>query len=78
MLPTTKILILEDEEILAENLKSFLSRRSPHVRIAGDVITAIEVLQDFTPTPCATRLRLLGMDGLQTCARILRRKPVAF
>ena len=52
MLSTTKILIVEDEDILAENLKSYLSRRSPNVRVAADAITAIEVLKDFTQTLC--------------------------
>ena len=74
MLPTTKILILEDEEILAENLKSFLNRYSPNVRIAADAITALEVLQDFTPDLVLLDYGLPGMDGLQTYARILHRR----
>ena len=74
MLSTTKILIVEDEDILAENLKSFLSRRSPNVRIAADAITAIEVLQDFTPDLVLLDYGLPGMDGLQTYARILHRR----
>jgi DNA-binding response OmpR family regulator len=74
MLPTTKILILEDEEILAENLKSFLNRRSPNVKIASDAISAIEVMQDFVPDLVLLDYGLPGMDGLQTYARILHRK----
>jgi DNA-binding response OmpR family regulator len=74
MLPNTKILIVEDEDILAENLKSFLTRRSPNVKIAGDAITAIEVLQDFTPDLVLLDYGLPGMDGLQAYARILHRR----
>lgn len=74
MSPNTKILIVEDENILAENLKSFLNRRSPNVKIAGDAITAIEVLQDFTPDLVLLDYGLPGMDGLQTYARILHRR----
>jgi len=74
MSPTTKILIVEDEDILAQNLKSFLNRRSPNVRIACDAITAIEVLQDFAPDLVLLDYGLPGMDGLQTYARILRRR----
>lgn len=74
MLPTTKILIVEDEDILAENLKSFLNRRSPNVRIASDAITAIEILQEFTPDLVLLDYGLPGMDGLQAYARVLRRR----
>ena len=74
MLPTTKIFIVEDEAILAENLKSFLSRRSPNVRIASNAITAIEAMQDFTPDLVLLDYGLPGMDGLQTYARILHRR----
>jgi DNA-binding response OmpR family regulator len=74
MLPTTKILIVEDEDILAENLKSFLNRRSPNVRIAADAISAVEILQDFTPDVVLLDYGLPGMDGLQAYARVLRRR----
>ncbi len=74
MLPNTKILIVEDEDILAENLKSFLNRRSPNVRIAGNAISAIEIMQDFTPDLVLLDYGLPGMDGLQTYARILHRR----
>lgn len=74
MSPNTKILIVEDEDILAENLKSFLNRRSPNVRIAGDALSAIEIMQDFTPDLVLLDYGLPGMDGLQTYARILHRR----
>jgi DNA-binding response OmpR family regulator len=74
MSPTTKILIVEDEDILAENLKSFLIRRSPDVRIAADVISAIEILQVFTPDVVLLDYGLPGMDGLQAYARVFRRR----
>lgn len=78
MLSTTKILIVEDEDILAENLKSFLSRRFANVRIASDAITVIEALKDFTPDLVLLDYGLPGMDGLQTYARILHsRAPQA-
>lgn len=78
MSPTTKILIVEDEEVLAENLKSYFTRKSPDVRIAGDACTAIEILQSFTPDIVVLDYGLPGMDGLQTYTRILsRRAPLA-
>ena len=74
MLPTTKILIVEDEPILANNLKSFLCRWSADVRIASNAVTAIEAMQDFTPELVLIDYGLPGMDGLQAYARILHRR----
>lgn len=74
MSPTTKILIVEDEDVLADNLKSFLNRHSPDVRIAGDAISAVEILQEFTPDLVLLDYGLPGMDGLQAYARVLRRR----
>jgi DNA-binding response OmpR family regulator len=74
MSPTTKILIVEDEEILAENLKSYLNRSSPNVRVAADAISAVEILQEFTPDLVLIDYGLPGMDGLQAYARVLRRR----
>lgn len=74
MLPTTKILIVEDEEILAENLKIFLNRTSPNVRIADDACSAIEILQSFTPDIVVLDYGLPGMDGLQAYSRVLHRR----
>ena len=74
MSPTTKILIVEDEDILAENLKSFLNRSSPNVRIAGDAHAASKMLKDFTPDLVLLDYGLPGLDGLQTYAKILQRQ----
>jgi DNA-binding response OmpR family regulator len=71
MSPATKILIVEDEGVLAENLKSFLTKSAPNVRIAGDASDAIEVLKSFTPDIVVLDYGLPGMDGLQTYALIL-------
>ena len=75
MSPTTKILIVEDEDILAENLKSFLNRSSPNenVQIANDANGALEALESFTPDVVLLDYGLPGLDGLQTYARILQR-----
>jgi len=45
-----RILIVEDHETMTINLKTYLERRTPNVRIAPDAEAAIEMLQSFTPT----------------------------
>jgi DNA-binding response OmpR family regulator len=76
MSPTTKILIVEDEAILAENMKSYLNRSSPNenVQIANDAYDALEALESFTPDVVLLDYGLPGLDGLQTYAKILQRK----
>ncbi|MGZ8983690.1 MAG: response regulator [Methylotenera sp.] len=74
MLPPTRILIVEDDGILAENLKSFLARRSPDVRIAADSHSTMKILETFTPDVVVLDFGLPGMDGLQTYAVIVRRQ----
>ena len=44
-----RILIVEDEEVLAENLKTYLSRQSADVRIACDASHALAMAESFAP-----------------------------
>ena len=72
MPPSTRILIVEDEDILARNLQSFLVRKSPDVRIAADSRDTVKILESFTPDIVVLDFGLPGMDGLQTYAKIVR------
>lgn len=72
MLPPTRILIVEDEGLLAENLKLFLARRSPDVRIATDAYSTLKILESFTPDVVVLDFGLPGMDGLQIYAVVVR------
>lgn len=74
MPPLTRILIVEDEDILAENLQSFLARSAQDVRIAGDSHSTIKVLESFTPDIVVLDFGLPGMDGLQTYAVVVRHR----
>ncbi|GEM_PF-1013338 len=74
MPPLPRILIVEDEGLLAENLKTFLGRRSPEVRIAPDGERALELLKTFTPEVVVMDLALPGIDGLEAYAEIVRRR----
>jgi DNA-binding response OmpR family regulator len=71
MSPATKILIIEDEDVLAENIKSFLTRITHNVKIASDACIAIELLQTFTPDIVVVDYGLPGMDGLQAFSRVV-------
>lgn len=72
MPPPARILIVEDEEILARNLQRFLARTSQDVRVALNAEQAMEMLASFTPDIVVLDFALPGTDGLQTYAGIVR------
>lgn len=73
MLATSRILIVEDEDTLAENLGDFLKRRFQEVRIASDANMTREILASYTPDVVILDFALPGCDGLQTYETIVRR-----
>lgn len=73
MRPQPRILIVEDEDVLAENLKDFLGRYSPDVRTAPDGEQALEMLNWFTPDVVVMDYGLPGIDGLDAYAEMVRR-----
>lgn len=75
MLSPERILIVEDEELLADNLKSFLGRRSPDVRIAPDAEAAIAMARTFSPDLVILDYGLPGIDGLRAYKDIVGSGP---
>jgi DNA-binding response OmpR family regulator len=67
-----RILIVEDEELLAANLKALLDRHASDVRIASDAKSAVELLQGFTPELVVIDYALPGIDGLRAYQEIVR------
>ncbi|NMG75656.1 response regulator [Aromatoleum diolicum] len=60
-----RVLIVEDEEILAGNLKAHLERASCNARIAADGASAIRVFDDFAPDVLVLDYRLPDMNGFE-------------
>ncbi len=73
MPPPPRILIVEDEQVLAENLKEYLSRRVADVRTVVDGEHAVEMLDSFMPDALVMDFGLPGMDGLKTYSEMVRR-----
>jgi DNA-binding response OmpR family regulator len=70
-----RILVVEDECVLAENVRTYLARRSPDVRIAGDAQRAMEIVQSFIPDVLVLDYALPGENGLQFFQEFLRHSP---
>ena len=71
---TNRILVVEDECVLAENVRAYLARRSPDVRIAGDSRSALEMVESFTPDVVVLDYGLPGDNGLQFYKELVRHR----
>jgi DNA-binding response OmpR family regulator len=67
-----KILIVDDEELLAENLMTHLQRAGWEVRIAHDGTSALDEATDFFPELILVDYNLPDMTGFQLIDAIRR------
>lgn len=71
----TKILIVEDEEILADNLRAYFLKRTAEVKVVPSGEMALGCADDFGPDLLMLDYGLPGMDGLATFARLKVLQP---
>jgi DNA-binding response OmpR family regulator len=71
----SRFLIVEDEEILAENLRDYLLRRDADVRTAANTEAALEELLRFRPTHVILDYSLPGANGLEAFSRLTEHSP---
>jgi CheY-like chemotaxis protein len=71
VLSAQRILVVEDEDVLAQNVKTFLDRRFSDVRIAANGPRAMELLASFTPDVLVLDYNLPGENGLEIYAKIV-------
>ena len=69
-----RILIIEDEEILADNIRAFLKRSQCEVRVAGSAEPALAMLDEFAPDVVIVDYHLPGMNGFQAVDAIRGRQ----
>ena len=67
------ILVVEDEEAIAEAVRARLQSEGYRVVVAGDGPQAIELHAEHRPDLVVLDLMLPGMDGLDVCQEIQRR-----
>jgi len=65
-----KILIVEDEETLAQNMRDYLRKRMVDARIVASGEAALDCVADFGPDLLVLDYGLPGMDGLKTFAAL--------
>lgn len=69
-----KILIIEDEEVLADNLKTYLERSSCIAQVASDGASAIAMMKSFTPECLVLDYRLPDMSGFDALDSLHHRR----
>ncbi|MEL6495088.1 MAG: response regulator transcription factor [Cyanobacteria bacterium J06623_7] len=69
-----EILIVEDEQEIAQLIEQTLTKESFACRVANDGLTALETFKQQQPDVVILDLMLPGLDGLEVCTRI-RQQP---
>jgi len=64
------ILVIEDEEVLAKNICSFLERHGYDVRLAASAEDGLLQLEDFHPDAVVLDFNLPGLNGLEAMRRM--------
>jgi DNA-binding response OmpR family regulator len=65
-----RILIVEDELIVAEVVERYLRRDGHDVQVVHDGYAAVEAFERFRPDLIVLDLMLPGIDGLEVCRRV--------
>jgi DNA-binding response OmpR family regulator len=72
-----KILVVDDEKAIISLLEQAFSRQGYEVRSALDAETALEILENETIYVMFFDLNLPGMNGIELCREIKKRRPVS-
>lgn len=70
-----RVLIVDDEEVIARTLQEFLEGEGFSVATAGDARSALGAVEALDPDLVICDLQLPGMDGLELLERILEARP---
>jgi DNA-binding response OmpR family regulator len=73
-----KVLVVEDEQLLAENLKNYLEAQALDVRIAHDGARAIDEVERFAPDVMVFDYRLPDMEGFQVLDAVRQNRKCHF
>ncbi len=70
-----RVLIVDDEEVLAATLQEFLESQGYEVAVASDAREALALTERFEPEIALCDVQLPGLDGLELLDRLLRVRP---
>ena len=70
-----RVLIVDDEDIIASTLQEFLQGEGYEVAVAPDASSALASIEAFEPDLALCDVQLPGMDGLELLERLLKLRP---
>jgi DNA-binding NtrC family response regulator len=70
-----RILVVDDEEVLASTLEEFLTSEGFEVAVASDAPSALALAERFEPDLALCDVQLPGLDGLALLDRLLQVRP---
>jgi DNA-binding NtrC family response regulator len=70
-----RVLIVDDEEIIASTLQEFLQGEGYEVAIAADAPSALASIEKFEPELALCDVQLPGLDGLELLEKLLKLRP---
>ncbi|CAN5537824.1 response regulator transcription factor [soil metagenome] len=73
---TAQVLLVEDDDTVAEVVARYLEREGYEVRRVSDGAVALEAAASRPPDIVILDIMLPGMDGLEVCRRLRARAPV--
>ena len=76
MSSAARILVVEDEPVVAEVVERYLRRDGHQVRRVGRGDEALVLFDEFAPELVVLDIMLPGVDGLEVCRRIRQRSNV--
>jgi two-component system response regulator AtoC len=71
---TQRILVVEDEHVLAQNVKTYLGRKCSDVRVAVNGRHAMEMIASFAPDVVVLDYNLPGENGLEFYKEMVRHR----
>ena len=70
-----RVLVVDDEEVIASTLEEFLVGERFEVRVAGESEVALRTCEQFEPDVVLCDVQLPGLDGLELLDRLLQVRP---
>jgi len=74
-MPVRTIVVVEDEELIAEAVAARLRSEGYLVEVVGDGPAAVALCERLRPDLVVLDLMLPGFDGLEVCRRVQRERP---